>query len=356
MKAASQPLLRRGSKGNGAVRGALKLGRGLAARFSTIASITVVTAAIVFRLMRPTLCSQVEACVAIDHDISYLYHVVASSGLITVFFHELASFVLTYKSIRQARDLLGNVRALLQPSGILCFSFLVLFLENIALMAEMPWYAHSSSILEGEGQPVYTVFYVEWLINVPLLLLLAGQCALERPFAEIVCPMVVTNVYIILAWSCYFIENQPLQNAVVTLSFAMYAWASYDMCMWVVKFRRLDPDMQSGSYLKPFLTISLIVIFGVYGLVFLGRLHGVVSARGEKLFYTFMDIGSKLMVCMVFTGVRSSRYHSLILEMLANTNTCFRRGFNPDTQGSLPDLGGFNSPPESDMDSEDLDD
>lgn len=162
-------------------------------------------------------------------------------------------------------------------------------------------------------------------------------------------------MHIILAWSCYFIEKPSLHIAVVTLSFAMYAWASYDMCMWVARFRRLDPDMQSGFYLRPFLTISLIVIFGVYGVVFLGRLHGVVSPRGEKLYYTFMDIVSKLMVCMVFTGVRCSRYHSLILEMLANTNTSFRRGFNLDTQGSLADFGGFSTASEE-LGSEDPDD
>eukprot|EP00930_Biecheleria_cincta_P037066 TRINITY_DN25419_c0_g1_i1.p1 TRINITY_DN25419_c0_g1~~TRINITY_DN25419_c0_g1_i1.p1 ORF type:complete len:348 (+),score=29.65 TRINITY_DN25419_c0_g1_i1:50-1093(+) len=336
MQAASRPLLRRGSKGNGAVGGAVHPGR-ILARFATVVSITAVTVALVFGVMQPLPCSHVEACVAIDHDISYIYHVVASSGLSTVFLHELASYVLTYKSVRQARSLLGNVLILLQPSAILCFSFFVLFLENIVLMAKMPWYAHSTPILGGEGQPVYTIFYVEWLINVPLLLLLAGQCALERPFQEIVRPMVVTNVYITLAWACYFIESQSLQNAVVTLSFAMYAWASYDMCLWVGKFMRLNPDSQSGLYLRPFLTISLIVIFGIYGVVFLGRLHGFVSARGEKLFYTFMDIVSKLLVCMVFTGVRSSRYHSLILDMLANTNTSFRRGFNNSSQGSLVD-------------------
>lgn len=345
MRAASRPLLRRRSKdGNGSAGGPVSLGR-ILARFATVAGITGVTMASVFGLLRPVSCSHVEACVATDHEISYMYHVVASSGLITVFLHELASYVLTYKSVRQARSLLGNVLILLQPSAILCFSFLVLFFENIILMAKMPWYAHSTSILGEAGQPVYTIFYVEWLINVPLLLLLAGQCALERPWQEIVRPMVVTNVYITLAWSCYFIEDHTLQIAVVTLSFAMYAWASYDMCQWVGRFMRLNPDSQSGLFLRPFLTISLIVIFGIYGIVFLGRLHGFVSARGEKLYYTFMDIGSKLMVCMIFTGVRSSRYHALILDMLANTNTSFRRGFNNNSQGSLADLA--DSDPES---------
>lgn len=334
MQAASRPLLRKSSKGNGSECGPWKPVRaGI-----TVVGITLLTVASVFALTQPVSCAQVEACVEVDHDISYIYHVVASSGLITVFFHELASYVLTYKSVSQAQNLLGNVLILLQPSAILCFSFFVLFLENIVLMAKMPWYAHSTLVLGGEGQPVYTVFYVEWLINVPLLLLLAGQCALERPFQEIVRPMVVTNVYITLAWSCYFIERQWLQNAVVSLSFAMYAWASYDMCLWVKRFLRLHPESSSGLYLRPFLTVSLVVIFGIYGVMFLGRMHGMVSARGEKLYYTFMDIGSKLMVCMVFTGVRSSRYHSLILDMLANTNTCFRRGFNNASQGSLSEF------------------
>eukprot|EP00931_Biecheleriopsis_adriatica_P058376 TRINITY_DN3472_c0_g1_i1.p1 TRINITY_DN3472_c0_g1~~TRINITY_DN3472_c0_g1_i1.p1 ORF type:complete len:355 (-),score=38.92 TRINITY_DN3472_c0_g1_i1:45-1046(-) len=299
------------------------------------AAITVATALVIYAQVRPPLCSMVEECAAEDRQVSYMYHAFATTGLCTVCLHEMASFLLTYKSVQQAGGLLLNVSSLMHPTAILIFSFLVLAVENMVLfVADTPWYAHSSSVLGTAGTPVYTVFYLEWLINVPLLLILSGRCALSMSYEDIARPLVVTNVYIILAWSCYFIEGQGTRKAVVSLSFAMYAWASYDMLIWVRKFLRINPESSSGLYLRPFLTISLIVIFGIYGLVFLGRINGCISPQREKLFYTFFDIGSKLLVSMVFTGVRSSHYHSMLLDMLANTNTSFRRGFNAVSQGS----------------------
>jgi hypothetical protein len=41
--------------------------------------------------------------------------------------------------------------------------------ENLALViGETPWFAHAANLghPELDGQPVYTVFYAEWLINV----------------------------------------------------------------------------------------------------------------------------------------------------------------------------------------------
>ena len=38
------------------------------------------------------------------------------------------------------------------------------------------------------------VFYAEWLINVPILLVLAGSIALGRPGSEVAEPLLITNV------------------------------------------------------------------------------------------------------------------------------------------------------------------
>eukprot|EP00913_Durusdinium_trenchii_P001446 g1339.t1 len=40
--------------------------------------------------------------------------------------------------------------------------------------------------------PVYTSIYVEWLINVPILLVLAGSCALHRTVREVKRPLIIT--------------------------------------------------------------------------------------------------------------------------------------------------------------------
>jgi len=292
------------------------------------AAITACAAGLAYAFVRPTLCSDVDECTEIDSELSTSYNGLACTGLATVFLHELASLMLTRKSISQAQGLLHNTKRFVEPSAFLCWSFLVLLIENaVLLMAKSPWYAHSAQLL-GKEQPVYTIFYLEWLINVPILLVLAGRCALSMTNQDIARPLIITNLYIILAWSCYYVDDSSIRKSLVSLSFSMYGFASYDMIMWVCKFLRANPDSSSGLYLRPVLTVCLIVIFGIYGLVFLGRLNGSVTPQSEKLFFTFMDIGSKLLVSMIFTGVRSSQYNAMLLDMLANTNTSFARNYN----------------------------
>ena len=47
------------------------------------------------------------------------------------------------------------------------------------------------------------MFYAEWLINVPVLIFLAGQVSLGRPATEVAEPLLITNVYIVLAWASW---------------------------------------------------------------------------------------------------------------------------------------------------------
>lgn len=37
---------------------------------------------------------------------------------------------------------------------------------------------------EAAGRPVYSAIYAEWVVNVPILLVLSGRFALSRPWAE----------------------------------------------------------------------------------------------------------------------------------------------------------------------------
>ena len=115
------------------------------------------------------------------------------------------------------------------------------------------------------------------------MIFLAGQVSLGRPANEVAEPLLTTNVYIILAWAAHFMPSPVLRYSFVSLSFLMYFRASYVMCYWVVNWRRRHPD---GHILgRPLLAFVLILVFGVYGLVYVSRLHGTVSCRAERIFY-----------------------------------------------------------------------
>lgn len=83
----------------------------------------------------------------------------------------------------------------------------------------------------------------------------------------------------------------------------------------------------------------LILVFGIYGLMYLGRLHGVVSYRDERIFYTTMNFTTKLFASMTVAGIRSSEFQEVLLTMLANTQTSFKRAMNYEDQVTplLPD-------------------
>lgn len=77
--------------------------------------------------------------------------------------------------------------------------------------------------------------------------------------------------------------SPPLRYSFVSASFLMYFRGSYVMCYWVVNWRKRHPE---GHILgRPLLAFVLILVFGIYGLVYVGRLHGIVSCRAERIFY-----------------------------------------------------------------------
>lgn len=180
---------------------------------------------------------------------------------------------------------------------------------------------------------LYTITYVEWLFNVPILLTLAGKCALGNSFQDIARPIVVTNVYIILSWMAYFVANPLARWMLVALAFSMYAFASVDMVGWVQKFRRECKNVSSTTYLKPYLTFGLIAIFGVYGLVYVAAMLSLITRFQERMFYSSADIASKITMSIAFGGIRASEYHELLITYLVNSNLPFKRQ-ESDSKGS----------------------
>ncbi|CAE7644948.1 gra-orf6 [Symbiodinium sp. CCMP2456] len=303
----------------------------LLSRKVTWVLVTALTVCLCYALARPAICSDVDKC-QLHHDsaadlIPYSRYI--ASALSAVLLHELVSVILTHRTAKKAIHLIPNIRESLLPSALLCTTFAVLLAENaVFLIGDTAWFAHAASVGDADldGLPVYSVFYAEWLINVPILLILAGTCALSRPAPEVSEPLVITNVYMILAWSANFISSTPVRYCVVCASFLMYFRASRDMILWVLRWKKDNPE---GHVLgRPLLAISLIVVFGVYGIVYLGRLHGIVPWSGERMFFLVMNFTTKLFASMALAGIRSSEFQEVLLGMLANTQTSFKRALN----------------------------
>ncbi|CAE8648781.1 unnamed protein product, partial [Polarella glacialis] len=238
------------------------------------------------------------------------------------------SFSLSYKTNVQAMSVINDMHSWLLPSQLLIVTFSVLWATQlIIIFSPTAWYAHTGR--ELDNSPVYTLQYMEWLTNVPILLTLAGKCALRRTFAEVSEVIVLTNIYIILAWASYFITDTYVRWTAVSVSFAMYAWASYDMSLWVRDYLRATHRDTPSRILKPCLTVGLILIFGIYGVVYLADLLQYNSPNRTHFCFTLMDTFSKVMMSIAFVGIRSSETTEKLLELVVQRHIPFQRHRSP---------------------------
>jgi len=289
------------------------------------AVVTVVGVLVAVVAVLPQACWTVKDCSRM-HEVAWnelsRYVVVA---LVTALVLEVAALRLTWKS---ARPLVGMVRGIeytFIPPLLLCVSFFVLILENLFIGAL--WLVHAAVPGVGNvaGRPVYSAIYLEWLINVPILLVLAGSCALGRPLRDVSRPLVVTNLYIILAWSAYFMQPAPLRWSAIFVAFAMYGWAAADMANWVLKFDAGTRQDVPARQLRCALSFGLILVFFIYGLVYLFAQLGLITSHFELSSYIIMNVCVKLVILLAFVGIRSSQFYDLLVCLLVNKCTPFER-------------------------------
>eukprot|EP00443_Scrippsiella_acuminata_P000118 CAMPEP_0115275576 /NCGR_PEP_ID=MMETSP0270-20121206/56269_1 /TAXON_ID=71861 /ORGANISM="Scrippsiella trochoidea, Strain CCMP3099" /LENGTH=342 /DNA_ID=CAMNT_0002692137 /DNA_START=8 /DNA_END=1033 /DNA_ORIENTATION=- len=305
---------------------------------------TVALAVFLYAVVTPRPCSEVEACQAAVQRFPHVLNAYAMCGLATILAHEFVALVINYRTALPLLDLIPSIKSVFLPSVLLCVTFAVLLAENAILFTG--WgsqFLFHASVVPGDelsrDQFVPTVIYAEWLINVPILLVLAGKCALGRPMGEIFGPLIWTNVYILLAWAAHFVEDATARWAVIAVSFALYGWVSYDMAQWAVEFHRSAPQAAPTRILRPCLTLALILLFGVYGIVYLVGFLGLITSEQERTFYMSMNIFSKLAMSLAFAGIKTGAYHDMLVGMLVNANLPFvRQVAVADTDGELDNL------------------
>eukprot|EP00928_Gymnodinium_smaydae_P091645 TRINITY_DN75378_c0_g1_i1.p1 TRINITY_DN75378_c0_g1~~TRINITY_DN75378_c0_g1_i1.p1 ORF type:complete len:388 (+),score=44.48 TRINITY_DN75378_c0_g1_i1:51-1214(+) len=320
----------------------------LLSRTTTLTALSLVTfactccaALVAFFLARPSLCSSSEPCWqnhldAIDARWYSSYVAVVLGGLLL---YEFSSLVCAYKNSKIIALFIKGYQANLFPPALLCATFIVLITENVLLYSEtVRWFVHVSDFGadDPEHQPVYTIFYMEWCITVPILLVLGGHISLSRPVNEVAEPVVVTNVYMVLAWLAQFISNGPLRVIAVVAIFLMYFRASYLMFKWIAEWR--SSRGVSSILGRPILTAMLVVTFAVYGVIYLCKMFEVIGAVQERIWYTTMNACSKLFTLMVFVAIRASDSQELSLTMIANTQTSFQREMIDERHTEVPSL------------------
>lgn len=167
----------------------------------------------------------------------------------------------------------------------------------------------------GPIVPVYTARYIEWLIDVPLLMILTCCGALGRPWAQALGPLISTNGYIIMSWAALFIEDACVRSMLIATTFVAYAWASKRMIDWVQDFLKESKDVPCRKT-RVASVILLIAVFGVYGVIYLAGAGGFINFATEHLAYTFAGFSCKVTLSILFASIRAYQNQQVLVRLV----------------------------------------
>ncbi|CAK9060266.1 unnamed protein product, partial [Durusdinium trenchii] len=280
---------------------------------------TLATWAICWAVFSPQACQDSSTCTKHLKTYPGYYHIVSTAALVAMAGHEVCGLIATYMGSKQTQALIPHLKSRCLPSFLLALMFGVLATAE-RFFSRPEWtIAHvgpSADGLTAPGRPVYTMQYLEWGINVPILMILSGYCSLGRPLLEVSRPLIVTNVYVIFCWAAQVSDSGLVKWMLILISMAMYGWASVDMLQWVKDFEGSAPQDLPSRGIRPWLSNGLILAFVLYGVVYMSSVTGLVDAHAERKGFFVLTFGAKIAYCAAFVFIRADEYHKTLTDVL----------------------------------------
>jgi len=251
-------------------------------------------------------CDEVDECYNVASKVPSGYHIFGMFVIAPLLIAELINLAISYNEAHKPHVAMTSLPSRWQVSLMMCVAFSILLVtEGSCTTTQRLVYAVAQEGPMDPSRPVYTMRYIEWFVNVPLLLIMSGHFCLGRPMSEVLGPVVLTDVYIFLSWEAFVVKNLYLSRTLVVISFALYAWASYEMLVWASSFLHMVPGSFPAKRLRAAMVLGLVGIFGVYGVVNILAISGIIGASVEQLCYTIGDVGVKTTFCIGLTAIRT---------------------------------------------------
>eukprot|EP00928_Gymnodinium_smaydae_P088665 TRINITY_DN7272_c0_g1_i1.p1 TRINITY_DN7272_c0_g1~~TRINITY_DN7272_c0_g1_i1.p1 ORF type:complete len:879 (-),score=195.76 TRINITY_DN7272_c0_g1_i1:42-2678(-) len=150
----------------------------------------------------------------------------------------------------------------------------------------------------GGHQIVYSFRYIEWCCCAPMVLSVNGQLTNSpngRPRNGLLPSAILTGVYCATAWQGLVVADYWAAWALITISFVAYFLASWEQLVfaWHIK------NDGAGGVLRCAVLVYLVIMIGIYGVVYLLPIPGWCSATFENKFYCVGDASFKLGTTMM---------------------------------------------------------
>ncbi|KAL9139281.1 rhodopsin [Amphidinium carterae] len=249
-------------------------------------------------------------------------HAYVATGLGILFLREAVGLTSTLRELYDTKEMWGT-RKSCPPVLLLCIIFGMLSLVEFMFWSSTPWsHAMANNDLVEAWRPVHSFRYFEWLINVPCLIILAGNCALARPMKDVIPPVVITNCYVLWAWGAQVAPNPFSRWVLVLLTFVGYAWASYIMCyQWVQDFLLERPFNGRSQFLRILVPVGLTVLLIFYAIVYLTGIAGIISADAELKGFTYSGFLCKVGFSATFAYLRWVEDRNNLASLMGKVGT-----------------------------------
>eukprot|EP00930_Biecheleria_cincta_P043562 TRINITY_DN298_c0_g1_i3.p1 TRINITY_DN298_c0_g1~~TRINITY_DN298_c0_g1_i3.p1 ORF type:complete len:909 (-),score=157.31 TRINITY_DN298_c0_g1_i3:60-2429(-) len=185
------------------------------------------------------------------------------------------------------------LRRRLRMNRKIVFVFLVLT-TTYHLMALDYQYVHKGWLAKYHGghQIVYSFRYIEWVCCAPIVLSISGQLDHAEDGSArngIIPSSLLTGIYCIISWQGLVVEDLWAAWILIAMAFFSYFVASVEQLafVWYLK------DQGREGVLRACLLFYLVVMIGIYGVVYLLPIPGWISATLENKFYCIFDISFK---------------------------------------------------------------
>eukprot|EP00929_Paragymnodinium_shiwhaense_P058155 TRINITY_DN29122_c0_g1_i1.p1 TRINITY_DN29122_c0_g1~~TRINITY_DN29122_c0_g1_i1.p1 ORF type:complete len:901 (+),score=207.27 TRINITY_DN29122_c0_g1_i1:112-2814(+) len=189
-------------------------------------------------------------------------------------------------------DLVFMRRLLLNRKMIFAFTWLTLMYHLMAFNQQVVHVGWLADYYGGE-QIVYSMRYMEWIICAPVVLSCQGQLSHSedgKPRNSLIPSSLLTGVYCATAWQALVVADVYAAWWLLIVSFFAYYCCSVEQLAYA---KVLWKEGRSGS-LRAGLLIYLVVMMGVYGIVYLMPIPGWISPTWENKFYCFGDASFKI--------------------------------------------------------------
>ncbi|CAE8604661.1 unnamed protein product [Polarella glacialis] len=278
-----------------------------------------------------------------DPSMVWFLQLTATLSLAGLFYEVSVAIGIEFIGLRAVfqEDLIFRRRLRLNRKMIFVLSFLTTIYH---LMAFDYQYVHKGWLAEYHGghQIVYSLRYIEWTCCAPVVLSVSGQ--LEHapdgaPRNGLIPSSLLTGIYCIISWQGLVVKDFWVGWALITWAFVSYFVASVEQLAfaWHLKERGCIGLLRAG------LLVYLVIMIGIYGIVFLLPIPGWISATFENKFYCIGDASFKLLTSMMLLashdlsnlGEMCHRAETIVDDFACLMETASVPIFGVDPQGCI---------------------